>query len=142
MTKLFKNKLLASSLVLVILSSFNMCALENVFASPGHHSSQTTKDTHLNNHHDSGHNEDSDSDHEKNGESLCCSDLVAVQSSPVLFLKPNLSYDIFYSLRVPSLKTSQNLSKDFNYQINFSPGASPPTAFLVSHFTHAPPAIL
>lgn len=118
----------------------NFCLVECVFASEQHdHAMQISGSA---GHHDESENHQSHSDSDKHeAESLYCSSLVAVKttlsySTAVKLVKALFSQIVTLERFIPQLSTHSE------YKVEFPPGASPPSVFLLNHFTHAPPVSL
>ena len=132
------KKAIAFALAAFFLLSCQFCALECAFASAEHHHGESPHEV-SRRHHSSESQKDKDSEkHDEN--SLCCSDLVAVISTPsntfdAQLLKSHLANDTVFS--VSSLYPG--IDAHTEYQIVFPSGASPPTFFLLAHTAHAPP---
>lgn len=144
-----QGKSFCLALAAITLLSFNMCFLEEVAAGPlftesaSHHESPATGYHHAED--SKPETESSCGGHEKSespcdtGKIVCCEDIVAVQPS----VNPSLvRYDVFESvyLATESFRLESAIKHPhYEYHIDFSPGASPPTSFLLSNTNHAPP---
>ncbi len=149
LTMVTKNtKILALFLLPVFLLAVHFCAIEDALASSGH--PEKTQPVHSNEARQfgdsvkGGHHNDTSSDGQNHEKTSCCSDLVAIQTnSNVVLQKPdleNLFTTLKFSLSILSTSTYSTVGK--RNLIDFSPEKSPPAVFLLSHFTHAPPASL
>ena len=132
------KKVTSGTLALFLLGSFNFCLVECTFASE--HEDRTTQMSG-----GAGHHHESDDDHDRSGPdqhdagSLCCSSLVAVESFSSYTTDFKILKDpLFYTVVLEKIFLRPNASSQ--YEVEFPPGASPPSAFLLNHFTHAPPA--
>jgi ABC-type oligopeptide transport system substrate-binding subunit len=124
------------TLAAVTLLSSNMCFLKEVAAKPHSHES-------------AAHPEESvataESHHQKSedpcapGGVVCCEDIVAVQPALSTALTKTVLQEEFY--QAPVFYQAQTTLKrpQYEYQIDFSPGNSPPALFLFSNTNHAPP---
>ncbi|MGH7890051.1 MAG: hypothetical protein ACRENF_05830 [Thermodesulfobacteriota bacterium] len=134
------GKWLSVALGAVLFSSLNLCGIENAvssYRSVRFSHSETHADAHPACPHSKG-DQNEDSSKKESEDALCCTDLVAVKDTSNLsfgvdFLKDPVSYSSSPERFFPSAYTRSQ------YEVEFPPGASPPTVFLLTHFNHAPP---
>lgn len=134
------HKVTSTVLAFSFLLASNFCLVECVFAVEDHdHGVQVSE---ANGHH---HESDGDQDHSGSDKhepgTTCCSSLVAVKASSSDATDTKLIKQPFSQAVVLERLASQ-LSNNPVYKVEFPPGASPPAAFLLNHFTHAPPSSL
>ena len=134
-------------LAVMTLLSFNMCFLEEVAAQPHSHESAHHEDS-VQPADSHAHADDANHAHESkksedpcnSGDVVCCENVVAVQPSMFSALsKPILIENLFLVPTLYQIETSIKHPPQYDYQIDFSPGSSPPSVFLFSNTNHAPP---
>ena len=137
-----RKKLISTMLSVFLFTAFNFCLTECAFATCHHsHSESVAEAGH--NHEASGEDHDDSGSEKHDADSLCCSSLVADQIPSgnffdSQFLKKHMLTNFITSdpfFVVSPLNNPQ-------YREEFPPGSSPPTVFLSTYFTHAPPVIL
>ena len=139
------RKIAASAIFLSLTLAFNLCAFEGFADSRligekapahpcGHHEAGPAES--------SGHHnpESNDRPNDKEGAEFCCDNLLAILQSQNIsqdlkFAPKSFIYD--EAVMVPLSKPRHQ----FDFKEDFSPGKSPPTVFLLSSFTHAPPIL-
>lgn len=143
--KSLRNRILILSSVFVLLSSLNTCAFENAFASP-HRQAQKQTQSGVSSHHypDYADRHSHEGTNEEEGPDDCCSALIAIGNSSSLASHFELIQNNFY--RSEAIVSQESIAANPNirpkYEIKFSPGESPPTFFLSTFTSHAPPAVL
>ena len=130
----------SAALVIFLLFACNFCLVECTFAAEEHDHSAKVTDT-ADHHHGSEENQQKSDTEKHDAASLCCSSLVAVKNisdnaTDSKLVKESFSQVAVFERIIPK---SNNDSK---YEIEFPPGVSPPSVFLLNHFTHAPPVSL
>lgn len=142
-----QGKSFCLALAAITLSSFNMCFLEQVAAKPHSHESASHHEDSAATNSDS-HAHDTDHAHEQSempespcesGDVVCCENIVAVQPTVSTVLANTVLNESIYLAHSAYRVESAIKRPQYNYQIDFSPGTSPPTAFLFAHTNHAPP---
>ncbi len=133
-------KATSTALVVFFLLACNFCLVECTFASEEHDHSAKVNDA-SDHHHGSEENQQQSDSEKHDAASLCCSSLVAVKnisdiSAGSKYLKESFSQVAVFEGIIPKL------NNDSKYEIEFPPGVSPPSVFLLTHFTHAPPVSL
>lgn len=135
------HKVTSAALVLFLSLACNFCLVECVFASEEHDHAAQANDG-------AGHPHESKANHERpdseehDAASLCCSSLVAVKSVPSQLTHPAFTRELFSLANVPGRLLQKQSKTLLAYQVEFPPGASLPAAYLLTHFTHAPPSYL
>jgi hypothetical protein len=131
-------KVTSAFLALAFFFACNFCAVECAFASPqngGTAACHQGSDSH-----ETGGDRTDSPPGKHDAGSKCCPSLITVK---------NVSNDFVFSKlhKNPPLNSAPDKATFtpevyFWYEIEFPPGASPPSLFLLSHFSHAPPSIL
>ncbi len=153
-TLLLKSKPLIALLAGIVWASFNFCLLEDTFAAPHSHMESHSEHLHGEEHNNKhGHHEEESSHEETShhkekkpaepgGETKCCSDIVAAiqdSSAPLKRVQP-ASHAISFEFTVDSFVSHQH--KITAFEVEFPPGHSPPSYFLVgSALSLAPPRV-
>ena len=124
------------------LFAVNFCLAECAgAASENHHGEEVSE---VSSHHDKADECHRSADSEKHDAgTLCCSDLISDQIPS----GNSFSYQLLKNQPVTSFITAEPLFVTFpmnhpQYRAEYPPGTSPPAVFLLTYFTHAPPAIL
>lgn len=137
-----KNNLFSAALAFLLFFSSSACLVECAFASDDH--SHATQESHSITH-DEQHSHDCEnspnSEKKEHGpESECCPALIAVKGTTGdSFSQPDKTVSILATASETFLSTQTVISIR---KFEFPPGFSPPEIFLLTHFTHAPPASL
>ncbi len=135
------HKATSTVLALSLLLACNFCLVECVFASENHnHAARVSSEA--DHHHESGRNQERSDSEKHDAASLCCSSLVAVKNASSQLTDTKLVKESFPYVIVLERFILRQLNTLPEYEVEFPPGASPPAVFLLTHFTHAPPASL
>lgn len=130
------NKAASTVLALSFFVAGNFCLVECAFASEQHgRSAQVRGSVHCHSQSDSTQEHHNS---EKHDGTICCSSLVTIDDSSsyptdIRFDKDSFSQAIILERFALQLRT-QSIPK-----VEYRPGVSPPTVFLLTHFNHAPP---
>jgi hypothetical protein len=131
------HKATSAVLALSFLIACNFCAVQCAFASEPYESAAQCHESA--DHHQESQDSRQHSESEKHDAgSTCCSSLIAVKNSSTdaFFSKVSIN-PVFLAAPLENQAYVPNVhSKD---KSEFPPGTSPPSAFLLAHFTHAPP---
>ena len=117
-----QGKSFCLALAVITLLSFNMCFLEQVAAKPHAHENSEKSESPC-----------------ESGDVVCCENILAVQPTVSTALANTVLNESIYLAHSTYRVESAINRPQYNYQIDFSPGTSPPTAFLFAHTNHAPP---
>ena len=134
------HKVISAALTLSLLFVCNFCLVECAFASEEHSHSAQVSDSADHHHEPDGNQEQSDSE-KHDATTLCCPSLVAIKNTQSYSTSTTLVKDSFFKAVVLERFIPRPNTRP-EYEVEFPPGASPPSAFLLAHFTHAPPASL
>ena len=136
--KLATQRILTACLLTSLSFGLNLCAVEGAFAK----GVLAAADVDQKSNHDCGHHGDQKSqDKSEDEDQTCCSNFLAVLTFQKNIPSPDLTSR---SVLLPN--TFAQTSHDFlrtggDYSVHLSSGKSPPTVFLLTHFTHAPPIL-
>ncbi len=134
------HKVTSAALTISLLFICNFCLVECAFASEEHNQSAPVKNSTEHCRESNGSQKQSDSE-KHDAATLCCPSLVAIKnaqsySTGITLVKDSLLKTVVLERFIPRPSTRPA------YEVEFPPGVSPPSVFLLNHFTHAPPVSL